>query len=156
MATRETNPYKYCSDHCIHMHRNKIPGLSEDELTYHSVEETIQSGILDLTDGRATDGCQGCIMYLSNWDLDQYTFEQMICATWFILEVLYDENEDLEVHGVRILLDFSNYTFAQQFKTQAMLLTGGMSKLMEFVQVYKPSRLLYIQLTMALYRVLFL
>ena len=112
--------------------------MSEDALTYRSVEEVIHSGIFDLTDGRSTDGCQGCIMYLSKWNLDQYTIEQVICAAWFILESLYDENEDLEIHGIRVLLDFSNYTFTQQLKTQAMFLTGGISMLMEFVQVCKP------------------
>ena len=110
--------------------------MSEDVLTYHSVEEVVHSGIFDLTDGRSTDGCQGCIMYLSKWDLNQFTIEQVICGTLFILETLYDENEDLEIHGIRVLLDFSDYTFTQQLKTQAMFLTGGMSMLMEFIQVY--------------------
>ena len=68
--------------------------MSEDALTYHSLEEVIHSGIFDLTDG---------------------------------------------VHGVRVLLDFSNYTVGQQLRTQAMLLTGGISMLMEFVQVRQPS-----------------
>lgn len=120
--------------------------MSEDALTFRSVEEVIHSGIFDLTDGRSTDGCQGCIMYLSKWNLDQYTIEQVICAAWFILESLYDENEDLEIHGIRVLLDFSNYTFTQQLKTQAMFLTGGISMLMEFVQAAFPIRLKSIQL----------
>jgi len=113
--------------------------MSEDALTYHSLEEVIHSGIFNLTDGRSTDGCQGCIMYLSKWNLNQFTIEQVICATCFILETLYDKNEDVEVHGVRVLLDFSNYTVGQQLRTQAMLLTGGISMLMEFVQVRQPS-----------------
>ena len=110
--------------------------MSEDVLAYDSVEEVIYSGIFDLTDGRSFDGCQGCIMYLSKWNLNQFTIEQVICATLFILETLYDENEDLEIHGIRVLLDFSDYTLTQQLKTQAMFLTGGISMLMEFIQVY--------------------
>lgn len=126
MATRKTNPYNY---------RQKITRMSEDVLTYDSVEEVINSGIFDLTDGRSTDGCQGCIMYLSKWNLDQYTIEEVICATSLILETLYDANEDLEIHGIRVLLDFTDYTFTQQLKTQAMFLKGGISMLMEFIQV---------------------
>ena len=118
------------------MRRQKIPGMSEDILTYHSVEDVIHSGIFDLTDERSADGCQGCIMYLSKWHLDQYSIEQVICATLFILETLYDENEDLEIHGIRVLLDFSDYTLTQQLKTQAMFLSGGRSMLMEFIQVH--------------------
>ena len=109
--------------------------MSEDALTYHSVEDVIHSGIFDLTDERSTDGCQGCIMYLSKWHLDQYTIEQVICATLFILETLYDENEDLEIHGIRVLLDFSDFTLTQLLKTQTMFLTGGIAMLMEFIQV---------------------
>lgn len=116
--------------------------MNEDVLTYHSVEEVIYSGIFDLTDGRSVDGCQGCIMYLSKWNLNQFTIEQVICATLFILEALYDENEDLEIHGIRVLLDFSNYTFTQQLKTQAMFLTGGLSMLMEFIQVYVTTMIM--------------
>lgn len=115
--------------------------MSEDVFTYHSVEEVIHSGIFDLTDGRSVDGCQGCIMYLARWDLNQFTIEQVISGAWFILETLYDENEDLEIHGIRVLLDFSNYTFTQQLKTQAMFLTGGISMLVEFVQVCKSLQL---------------
>lgn len=127
--------------------------MSEDALTYHSVEEIIYSGIFDLTDGRSTDGCQGCIMYFSKWNLDQYRIEQVVCATFFILETLYDKNEDLEIHGVRVLLDFSNYTFTQQLKTQAMLFTGGISMLMEFIQVCNRDGL-FCQLYIFVYRLL--
>ena len=127
--------YGNTNNESIQLHRQKVPGMSEDVLTYQSVEEVIHSGIFDLTDGRSTDGCQGCIMHLSKWNLDQYTIEEVICATSFILETLYNENEDLEIHGIRVLLDFSNYTFTQQLKTQAMFLTGGISMLMEFIQV---------------------
>lgn len=138
----------------VWLRRQKIPGISENTLTYHSVEEVVHSGIFDLTDGRATDGCQGCIMYLSKWNLDQFTIEQVICATWFILETLYDENEDLEIHGIRILLDFSNYTLTQQLKTQAMFLTGGISMLMEFVQVHTSQCQVAVNYCVHLFRLL--
>ena len=132
------------------MRRQKFTEMSEDVLTYDSVKEVIHSGILDLTVGRAIDGCQGCIMYLSQWNLDQFTIEQVISAILFILETLYDENEDLEIHGIRVLIDFSSYSFIQQLKFKAMLLTGGISMLMEFLQVYTLYPVAFIGLTTAI------
>ena len=109
--------------------------LGEDRLSYESVKAVLDSGIIDLTEGRGADGSQGFIGYLARWDTRQFTMADLVCATLFTLEALYDKNEDLEIHGFRLLADFGDYTFIQQLRTQAMLLGGGRTLFVEFVEV---------------------
>ena len=109
--------------------------LGEDQFSYESVKRALDSGVFDLTEGRGTDGSQGFIMYLTRWDTHEFTMADMVCASIFIVEALFDKYEDLEIHGIRLLADFEDFTFIQQLKTQAMLLGGGRSLMAEFIEV---------------------
>jgi len=114
--------------------------LGEDQLSYQSVKTVLDYGIFDLPEGRGADGSQGFIMYLHRWDTSRFSVLDLVCATLFVLETLLDKYEELEIHGFRLLADFADYTFIQQLKTQAMLLGGGRSLLIEVVEVSSVSK----------------
>jgi len=120
---------------CGIFYRLKIPGLSVEQLTYESVREVLETGVFEIVEGECkASNCQGIILTPPKWDLRRYKIEQIICAACYMLEVLYNKHEAVEIHGIRLLQDFSNFSFIEQLKMEAALLTAGKS-VMQFVQV---------------------
>jgi len=103
-------------------------------LTYDSVKEVLETGVFELVEGRCSTGCHGIVLYPPKWNMQRHKIEQIICAAFYMLEMLYEKHEDVEIHGIRLLEDFSNFSFLQQLKMEAHLLTAG-KPIMEFIQV---------------------
>ena len=117
------------------MFRLKIPGLSVEQLTYESVREVLETGVFEIVEGECKAGnCRGIILTPPKWDMRRHKIERIICAACYMLEVLYDKYEEVEIHGIRLLQDFSNFSFIEQLKMEAALLTAG-KPVMQFVQV---------------------
>lgn len=117
------------------MFRLKVPGLSVEELTYDSVKEVLETGVFEIIDGECkAASCRGIILTPPKWDMRRHKIEQLICAACYMLEVLYDKYEEVEIHGIRLLEDFSNFSFIEQLKMEGALLTAG-RPVMQFVQV---------------------
>ena len=114
--------------------RKKIPGLSTEDLTYDSVKEVLETGVFEIIEGRCSTGCQGIILYPPRWNMQLHKIEQVICAAFYMLEMLYEKHEDLEIYGIRLVEDFSDFSFLQQLRMEANLLTAG-KPVMEFIQV---------------------
>lgn len=127
--------------------RLKVPGLSTQELTYDSVREVLETGVFELVEGKCkVSNCQGIILTPPKWDIRHHKIEQIICAACYMLELLYDKNEEVEIHGIRLLQDFSNFSFIEQLKMEGVLLTAG-RPVMQFVQVWSKDFNFYLWLT---------
>ena len=105
-----------------------------EDLTYDSVKEVLETGVFEIVEGKCSTGCQGIILYPPKWNMQHHKIEQIICAAFYMLEVLFEKHEDVEIHGIRLLEDFTNFSFFQQLKMEANLLTAG-KPIMEFIQV---------------------
>lgn len=106
-----------------------------EKLTYDSVKEVLETGVFEIVEGECkASSCRGIILSPPKWDLHRYKIEQIICAACFMLEMLYDKYEEVEIHGIRLMQDFSDFSFIQQLKMEGVLLTAGKS-VMQFVQV---------------------
>ena len=106
-----------------------------EELTYDSVKEVLETGVFEIVEGECkASNCRGIILSPPRWDIRRHKIEQIICAACYMLEQLYDKYEEIEIHGIRLLQDFSNFPFIEQLKIERVLLTAGRS-VMHFVQV---------------------
>lgn len=115
--------------------RLKVPGLSVEKLTYESVQEVLETGVFEIVEGECkASNCRGIILTPPKWDMRRHKIDQIICAACYMLEVLYDKYEEVEIHGIRLLQDFSDFSFIEQLKMEAALLTAG-KPVMQFVQV---------------------
>lgn len=106
-----------------------------EELTYDSVKEVLETGVFEIIEGECkSSSCRGIILSPPKWDLRHHKIEQIICAACFMLELLYDKYEEVEIHGIRLFQDYSNFSFIEQLKMEGVLLTAG-RPVMQFVQV---------------------
>lgn len=103
-------------------------------MTYASVKEVLETGVFELVEGKCSTGCQGIVLYPPKWNMQRHKIEQIICAAFYMLEMLYEKHEDVEIHGIRLLEDFTNFSFLQQLKMEAHLITAG-KPIFEFIQV---------------------
>lgn len=106
-----------------------------EELTYDSVREVLETGVFEIIEGECkASSCRGIILTPPKWDIRRYKIERIICAACYMLEVLFDKYEEVEIHGIRLLQDFSQFSFVEQLKMEGILLTAG-RPVMNFVQV---------------------
>lgn len=128
--------------YCV-VFRLKVPGLSVEDLTYDSVREVLETGVFEVVEGECkASNCRGIILSPPKWDMHRHKIDQIICAACYMLEVLYDKYEEVEIHGIRLLQDFSNFSFIEQLKMEGVLLTAG-RPVMQFVQVECPCMVVY-------------
>ena len=116
----------------FHKFRHKYSSLLGD-ITPASAKEILKLNVVSVLPERTIQGCRMVVMRLGNFNFEEHPFQHLLKTMLVILDHLIQE-EETQVHGIKMCHDMSDVTFLQivNMVRQEPVAKGMM---MELVQV---------------------